>query len=335
MKFRLLYLLAFLTCFSRSVSAQDVHWSQYFNNPVYLSPSNTGNFDADIRLIGNYRNQWKSVTIPYSTFQFSGEYIVKNFQNISFGVQFLNDAVGDGNLTTNELVFTAAQQISLPAFPDSKLRAGLALGFQSKRLNPSAFYFDNQFINGEFEPTAATGETNLAAQKSSLSSGIGLSFEQVLHPKHILQSSWGLFNLSRPNQGFYGAKVIRDLRSTFSLEDHYSYSDRIGFQPGIFLNKQGKYTEFILGSRISYVLNKKPKEYTALLGGLYYRWKDALYLYTGLDYQNWRFGLSYDFNFSKLTPASNVRGGIELSVRYLIYTFKPKNINHRVCPDYI
>jgi hypothetical protein len=54
-----------------------------------------------------------------------------------------------------------------------------------------------------------------------------------------------------------------------------------------------------------------------------------------MDYQNWFAGLSYDINFSKLMPASNIRGGIELSVRYIITRFNPKKVLHRVCPDYI
>ena len=53
------------------------------------------------------------------------------------------------------------------------------------------------------------------------------------------------------------------------------------------------------------------------------------------DYQDLFVGISYDINFSKLVPASHLRGGIEFAVRYIIRKFKPKRIIHRVCPDYI
>ena len=46
-------------------------------------------------------------------------------------------------------------------------------------------------------------------------------------------------------------------------------------------------------------------------------------------------GISYDVNFSKLVPASNARGGFEIAVKYVISRFKPKQIIHRVCPDFI
>jgi hypothetical protein len=57
--------------------------------------------------------------------------------------------------------------------------------------------------------------------------------------------------------------------------------------------------------------------------------------HNGYDYKDFFVGVSYDINFSKLVPASNGRGGLEIAVRYIIRTFKPKKIIHRVCPDYI
>jgi hypothetical protein len=63
--------------------------------------------------------------------------------------------------------------------------------------------------------------------------------------------------------------------------------------------------------------------------------KDASFLTVGYDYQDFFMGLSYDINFSKLLPASNARGGFEIAVRYIINRFKPKRIEHRVCPDFI
>jgi hypothetical protein len=63
--------------------------------------------------------------------------------------------------------------------------------------------------------------------------------------------------------------------------------------------------------------------------------KDACFLTVGYDYQDFFMGLSYDINFSKLVPASNARGGFEIAVRYIINRFKPKRIEHRVCPDFI
>jgi hypothetical protein len=54
-----------------------------------------------------------------------------------------------------------------------------------------------------------------------------------------------------------------------------------------------------------------------------------------MDYNDLFVGISYDLNYSKLVPASRMRGGFELAARYIIRTFKPKKMLHRVCPDFI
>ena len=76
-------------------------------------------------------------------------------------------------------------------------------------------------------------------------------------------------------------------------------------------------------------------DYKALHGGLWFRNRDAAYLTLGMDYQQLFVGISYDINVSKLVPASNLRGGFEIAIRYIINAFKPKKIIHRVCPDFI
>jgi hypothetical protein len=50
-------------------SAQDLHFSQWFNSPLTTNPANTGFIpDADYRLGANYRDQWSPVmSVPYRT----------------------------------------------------------------------------------------------------------------------------------------------------------------------------------------------------------------------------------------------------------------------------
>jgi len=60
-----------------------------------------------------------------------------------------------------------------------------------------------------------------------------------------------------------------------------------------------------------------------------YRWNDAIYVVIGSEIKRVRFNFSYDFNISKLTPASDTQGGIELSVYYIFKkkkTFKRQDV---------
>jgi hypothetical protein len=48
--------------------AQDISFSQFYDQPLLRNPALAGIFTGDVRFTASYRNQWQSVTIPYRTF---------------------------------------------------------------------------------------------------------------------------------------------------------------------------------------------------------------------------------------------------------------------------
>ena len=103
--------------------------------------------------------------------------------------------------------------------------------------------------------------------------------------------------------------------------------------PSVQYSRQGTYQELIIGGLARYAFSKR--ERIQLYSGLWWRNKDALALNVAFEKGPMYVGLSYDINYSKLVPASNARGGFELSFKYVISRFNPKQIIHRVCPDFI
>jgi hypothetical protein len=103
----------------------------------------------------------------------------------------------------------------------------------------------------------------------------------------------------------------------------------IALLPGIVFFNQGPSREFYFGTQVRYKLRQESK-YTglkksaALYLGVYCRAKDALITSFLLEYYSYAFGISYDYNISRLTPASATRGGVELSIRYAISTQSQK-----------
>lgn len=77
MKLRDLFFCIFCSYWLQNFG-QDAHWSQFNDNQLFQSPAHTGQFDGDFRLIGNYREQWRSVTIPYRTCSISLDFKYKN-----------------------------------------------------------------------------------------------------------------------------------------------------------------------------------------------------------------------------------------------------------------
>lgn len=311
---------------------QDVHWSQYNDNQLYQNPGQAGHFDGDYRFIGNYRNQWKSVTIPFSTFAMSAD---AKFKNYGVGLSMFHDQAGDGKFQTLELQGNFSYLFKLTKDSSHVIRPGINIGLNTRQINWNNLYFDSQYNGYTFDPNAATNETYQNSRKSNFSIGFGALYEWRKNERFKVLSGVGLYNLNRPNQGFYTEKIPRDIRLNIFAKGTFKINRMWDAVPSIQISTQGKYREIILGGSAKYYLTFKPKVYQALYAGIWYRNRDASYLTFGYDYKDLFVGISYDINYSKLVPASNARGGIEFAVRYIIRTFKPKRIIHRVCPDYI
>lgn len=333
-KFIVYILLLSATLFNR-VFAQDIHWSQFNDNQIFQNPGNAGNFKGDYRIIANYRSQWKSVTVPFSTISFSGDTKLNKYKKIGLGILFFNDAAGDGKFRTIEFQTNISYLLKLSSDSTHTLRPGVNIGVNHRQINWNQLTFDNQYNGITFDPTLPTNETYQNQQNTNISLGLGSVYEYRKNDRHKISGGLSFFNINQPNQGFFGENVKRDVRTSIFVKGTYKLNERIDILPSISVQYQGKYQEMIVGSNIKYTLLQNSTHYQAFYFGGWLRRKDAGYLSVGLDYQNWFFGMSYDFNISKLIQASNVRGGIEFACRYIINRFKPKKISHRICPDFI
>jgi type IX secretion system PorP/SprF family membrane protein len=317
------------------VKSQDIHWSQFNDNPLFQNPGNAGNFNGDFRFVGNYRDQWRSVTVPYSTLSFSTDTRLKKQSRIGLGIQFFNDNVGDGKFQTMEFQVSGSYKINLTSDSAHIIRPGITLGFNHRQVNWNKFSFDNQFDGVVYDPSLPTNETFQNQQMFNLSVGAGIIYQTNILKEFPISTGISLFNINRPNQSFYGAENLRDMRANIFAKGSYSLDMDWDLLPSINLNMQGKYREFILGSAVKYTLINKLGTYRAVYMGAWFRNRDAAYLTAGMDYQNWFFGISYDINVSKLVAASNGRGGLEVAIRYIWNIFKPSKNAHRICPDFI
>jgi type IX secretion system PorP/SprF family membrane protein len=331
---RLLH-ITLIALFCAPAIAQDIHWSQFNDNPIFQNPGNSGQFNGDVRFVGNYRDQWRSVTVPFSTLSFSVDANMYTHKNLGYGLSVFHDVVGDGQFRTVEVQGNASYLIKLTSDSTHSIRPGINIGMNHRQLNFDQLYFGNQYNGISYDPTISSNELLSSDRKTNMSIGFGAIYQYYQNERLNFTGGFGLFNVNTPNQGFYTEEIPRDMRFNFFGKGIYKLNYDWDLVPGINLSIQGKYREFNIGSSVKYTLVNRLGEYRALYGGLFYRNRDAIYLSAGLDYQAWFFGISYDVNFSKLVPASQLRGGLEIAVRYILQRFKPKKVVHRICPDYI
>lgn len=319
---------------SSSLLGQDIHFSHVNRQPLYQNPANTGLFNGDIRLTANYKDQWRQVSVPFTTIALAADTKWKT-KGLNFGLLFFHDKVGDGAFQTIELTGSVAKLLQFDSDSVHTLSVGLQFGLNYRQLDLTKFYFDNQWDGLFFNAALPTNETFTNDSKANFNTGTGAVYQWNKSRKEQLTIGISGHNLTRPNQGFYGTVVQRDRR--LSLFGNYSYKINSEWTalPGFSFNLQGKYRELLIGGQGRYTLIEKLGEYRAVDAGIWFRSRDAVIIRLGVAIQNWSVAISYDTNISKLIPASNARGGLELSAHYIITRFKPKNVIHRVCPDFI
>lgn len=327
------WILFFLLVFG--ANAQDIHWSQYDYNPVFQNPANVGQFNGDYRFHANYRDQWRSVTVPFQTFSMSAEYKKFLHDRLSIGGFFFHDAAGDGVFTTVEFQPSISYMVPLTADSVHLFRGGLQFGVNHRRFDADAFTFDSQWDGFIINPSLPTNEQFVSENKTNFTIGSGVSYEFTNSKFNRTIVGLGYFNLNRPNQGFLGQDIRRERRFNFFARGEYQIIPNWHIIPSFQLNTQGTYGEFILGMQGRHVLVNNPMDYRTINFGAFIRNDDAFYLLLGMEYRSFWAGISYDINFSKLQPASRSRGGLEISVRYILEKIKKSKKTFRVCPDYI
>jgi type IX secretion system PorP/SprF family membrane protein len=317
--------------------AQDIHYSQFWNTQLNLNPALTGIFPASYRFFANYRNQWKSVTVPFSTMTLGGDALQPNgIKNIGVGALLNFDIAGDSRFKTFQFNLSGSYIKKLDKDSTMILSAGIMAGITSRSISYDQLRFDEQFNGMTYDANLPITETFLRENRLYPNFHFGIAFHKILARRSHITAGISLNNITKPKQSYFNVNNITlDRKFNFHAEVAFPITEKMDLMPALLVQQQGKYNESIPGCNLRYRIIDEKGVYKAVSGGLWYRHKDAVYIYGGYELmENWRFGMSYDINLSDLVPASNMRGAIEFSVIHLLNVYKPKKVMHRICPDY-
>ena len=334
---RFLYLLSFVVLFGGRINvyAQDIHFSQYDMSPINLNPAYVGQFVGDYRFVGNYRTQWSSVTIPYNTFSVSAD--ARNlYNNFSGGIIINQDKAGDSRFKTFQANVSGAYSIKVGTDSSQTISFGVQTGITNKSLSYDPLFFDVQYDGYAYDPTLSNQENFVKSSNTYLNLHTGVSYHKQIDKRKNINGGIALFNITKPKQSFYNESAVKlDRRLVINANSEWKVHEKVNILPSLLLMRQGKYTEFNFGASAKYILLDFIGLYRTVWAGFYYRNKDAGFVTVGMDYDNWKAGISYDINTSTLVPASRSRGGFEISVIYIINNTPFKRVQHRICPNYI
>jgi type IX secretion system PorP/SprF family membrane protein len=312
-------------------NAQDIHFSQYFSTPLTISPSNTGNYEGDWRVMANYRTQWKEIAKPYNTQSIGGDkqFYLHN-EKISAGLLIINDRSG-GTFQVNKIQLSGAYHKILGA---NAFHIGLQPGYTMKNIGHNETFPDQLNWNtGKFDASLPNNENSLQFRLSYFDLNVGIGYDRKFKRAEIF-TSYAVYHVTYPKETFLGYNNILKPRSVGSIGTTWYAAPKITLQPSLCVMGTDKASEFLMGARAFYSLDADYSIKKSLFLGTYFRkgfdnLTDAVFAVIGMNYGHYYGGVSYDFNISQLKTASNYRGALELS---FIYTGLNTRLTKTVIP---
>ena len=328
---------AFLWAGLFSCTAQDVHFSQFYEAQLYQNPALSGLFTGDVHLQAMFRNQWTSISTPYQTGYLSGEYkLPVGIQNdyITLGGQLLYDEAGTAALTTTMVDPSINYMKSLNEDKETYLSVGFTGGFTQRKIDVSKITTDYQYDN----PGGYNGETFAATSTTYLDGSAGLSFSTALgadNQDHMYVGvSYDHFN--KPKSSFYNDQTVElQPKWIFSAGVKFHVSDETFIEFHADHMEQGPYRETMAGGLFTVKFGDPDDPDYILGGGAFIRWQSDFVPVIKLSYRPFTVSLSYDANISTLSVASQGRGGYELGISYLAFTrMSTSTKNSTACPEF-
>lgn len=292
------FFIVLITIFSSKESyAQDPHFSQFYANPLYLSPSLAGATDGG-RMILNYRNQWPSISTAFSSYAVSFDNFFSAF-NSGLGFYLMQDNAGSAGLKSTNAAF----QYSYNLIINDKWQVvpGIQFEYGNKAIDFAKLKFADEEIGGGSSGSWDRLENEQVSYMDLSASVFAYS------PKYWVGLT--VNHLAKPNYSFLGEEMKYDLKYTVfgginiwrernrtsSVERSFSFSFRLQHQKnfnqadvGVYWHNSPMevgvwYRGLPLGNEVKSSINQ-----------------DAIVALVAYDLGPFRVGYSYDITISGL-----------------------------------
>ena len=331
-------LIIVLCSLQLTTTAQDLHFSQFFNSPLVTTPANTGFIpDADYRIGANYRKQWSSVmSVPYKTVSaFADAQVFRDrLENgwLGLGGMILNDKAGSGSLTSTKVYGSVAYHQMLGL--SSLLSAGFNIGWANKHINESKLKFPDQFDGKFFDSKLPTSVVFTNNYVSYMDMHVGMNYAYFPDENVYINAGYSIQHVNRPKETFFGDNSVFGripMRHTGFVNAILKLNDRVIVNPNAYFTTQAKATDLVFGINANYNLSQFGEQ--QLIAGVYYRLGDAIVPMVGLEVAKIQFTFSYDVTLSALSKYNGYRGAMEFSI--IKKGFYPDNVDRTsICPTF-
>nr|WP_294903215.1 PorP/SprF family type IX secretion system membrane protein [uncultured Lacibacter sp.] len=319
--------------------AQDPNFSQFFASPLTLNPALTGKFNGIVRVAGNYRNQWPTINNAFRTTTLSADFgilgnRIPEFDQFGVGVMGMYDINGDGVMKNSFISGSVAYHKGIDEDGRHQIGVGFSGTYAQRRLDVNKLDFQDEltslgFTGNTAEIFGSSGFLNI----NYADVNAGFIYNGATNDYNNFYIGASVYHINRPKVSFMGAEYIMNPRVTVHGGGYFPVADATTLFVSANHQRQAGASETIFGAALGYTVNSDFDSPTDVYAGAFVRWGDAVIPYIGLEFGNYRFGVSYDVNTSRLAAASQRRGGMEVS---LIWTKKHVDPNKKKlnCPRF-
>lgn len=321
----ILLLLLFLT---NAIKAQDIHFTQFFANKLYLAPSFAGSTIQN-RVYTNYRVQWPGLPKSYITYSASYDHYFNNF-NSGVGFLAIRDVAGAGRYGTLLGAIQYSYDFQMNDF--WHLRPGIQFAYMQRSINFSNLVLPYQLTDqGIIDPNGTitfpekdrVGAFDVASSVIVYSKNfwIGTSFDHLMQPNLSVMADQQLIPIKI--SAFGGMTLIRKGRLLKPIDETLSVA--------FMFKNQGHYRQMDMGVYWS----KSP-----MVFGLWYRGippfnsdrGDMFAFLVGIKTQQVSIGYSYDFTISNIIDKT--AGAHEISLSFEFAKYRKRKMHSVPCPEF-
>ena len=302
-----------------------------------LSPAQTGIFNGDKRFALSFRDQWRFVPVPWTTFSMSYDFkyypAVDKDHFFGFGGNLNYDRQGQSKLTLTGINPGASYTRILT--PQHLVTGGLILGFNSRAFNSNTLTWDKQWDGVSFDPNLPSGENYDFQRVTMLETAIGGNYRFQKSERTKVDAGVGVYHFLQPSASFYNQPSIGlPVRLSGYVIGNIKVIDQLDIQVSGLYQQQKEYNETVVGGLAKFYVSQKRGKEAQVHAGLGYRTAGSLIPTFALQYNEWYGSFSYDLDSNRFNELLNSnRGGPEFHLRYIIKNVRPLK-DRKICPIY-
>lgn len=339
------------------VSAQDIHFSQFYMSPTNLNPALTGVMNCKMRFVANYRNQWAPIlgfSNSFNTYNlsFDQKIPVGRYDYFGFGGTFWGDKAGSLDFSTLQFKLSGSysKRMSGTRTSSNYLVFGAEAGLNQRGVKFHNAIWGSQITSSGVDPNGTKDLAIFDPNFLFADVSVGVLWFSVLDKHNNFYVGGALSHLNEPLQnnieegtpGYIPAPLYSKL--TIHGGGVFRLNRKSAIIPGFVTFFQGPSFQLNAGTSFRFGSGQSRTNESSFQMGLWSRLAnkykdanstglhmDALILSARFDYQKYGFGLSYDINTSSLRNANAGNNSFELSFIYNVCGPERRGI---YCPNF-